>query len=489
MQAPTDVSYAVDAHPKANVPKTDTVNAIDASLRLPILLLAGSGVCWLVLSGFFSAITAWQAIDGRFLSRWEWLTYGRLNAAGETAFLYGWGTNTAYALGLWIMTRLCQRPLPGGRLLALPVIFWNAAIFFGLGGILLGHLTSVPSLQLPSFTTPLAALASLLIASWGIFIFCFRKTHLTYVAQWYLLAALFCFPWLFTIAQGMLFWVPNRGTVQTLTNLWFSHNLYGLFLMPAALATAFYLLPKILRKPLPHYHLSVLAFWTWMVFASWSGPRQLVGGATPVWLATTGIAATVLALLPVSIITLNYQNIVKQALSTAWRSLPLRFAILGLVFFSSVSLINAITALREMSAWLHATYFTEGERIQALYGAFSMPMFGGLYFMIPYLRQRPWPRPRLLKVHFWVYTIGLTLLLVSLYTGGWIQGTELHATENGKPVYTFSTVLNHIQPWLNLHRWAWILIATGHIVFALHFMWLLFSHSAKNHPSETCQKA
>lgn len=417
------------------------------------------------------AITARQCIDGSFLAEWEWLTYGRFHAAAETALLYGWGANAAYAVGLWIMARLCARPLWGGGFVVLTVFFWNIAVLLAMLGILRGDLTGVPTLQMPGYATPLVAIAGLSMAFWGIGVFRFRNTSTAYMSQWYLLASFFCFPWLFTIAQSMLFWAPVRGTVQTIVEVWFAHNLYGLWLMPVSLGTAFYLIPKVLRKPLPHYHLSILAFWMWLIFTSWSGVRLLAGGPTPVWLATLGISMNVLALLPVGIITLHYQGALKGTFAMAWRSLPLRFVIIGLLCFS---LVSVLTGLSAMNAWLQASYFSEGEQVQAIYGAFSMVLFGGIYFVLPYLKQRGWPWPILVKLHFWLYTIGLVVLLTALYTGGWIQGAHLNAVDDGKPVYTFGEVLAAIQPWLNLRLMAWTALAVAHAIFALHVASMLF---------------
>ena len=35
-----------------------------------------------------------------------------------------------------------------------------------------------------------------------------------YVTQWYILAAVFWFPWLYTVAVLMIFWVPATGVIE-----------------------------------------------------------------------------------------------------------------------------------------------------------------------------------------------------------------------------------------------------------------------------------
>ena len=62
-----------------------------------------------------------------------------------------------------------------------------------------------------------------------------REPHL-YVTQWYILGAIFWFPWLHLVAQFTIFWAPATGVVQPIVNWWFGHNTLGLWFTPIGLA-------------------------------------------------------------------------------------------------------------------------------------------------------------------------------------------------------------------------------------------------------------
>ncbi len=78
------------------------VTAIDTQARGPLLLLLGSGLVWLVLSGILALITSIQLHTPAFMADCAWFTVGRAQALRETTFVYGWGANVGLGIGLWI---------------------------------------------------------------------------------------------------------------------------------------------------------------------------------------------------------------------------------------------------------------------------------------------------------------------------------------------------------------------------------------------------
>ena len=105
---------------------------------------------------------------------------------------------------------------------------------------------------------PVLAASYLLIGVWSIVSFRYRQSSHVYVSQWYILGALFWFPWIYTAVQAMVIWFPARGTVQAITNWWFAHNVLGLWYTPVGIATTYYLIPKVLGRPIHSYYLSVV---------------------------------------------------------------------------------------------------------------------------------------------------------------------------------------------------------------------------------------
>jgi len=65
----------------------------------------------------------------------------------------------------------------------------------------------------------------------------------------------------------------------------------SLWLLPIALAAAYYLVPKLSGRTLNNYHYAPHGFWTLIFFAAWNGARHLVGGPVPAWIPTLAIVA------------------------------------------------------------------------------------------------------------------------------------------------------------------------------------------------------
>src|SRR5690606_31287736 len=158
------------------------------------------------------------------------------------------------------MARLSRTEVRHLGLLYVAAIFWNVGVLVGLVGIFKGDMIGVEWLEMPVYSSPILVVSYAMIGIWGLISFRFRTNEHVYVSQWYLLAALFWFPWLYTIAQLMIIFIPARGVVQAITNWWFAHNVLGLFMTPVGLASIYYFMPKVLGKPIHSYYLSVLGF-------------------------------------------------------------------------------------------------------------------------------------------------------------------------------------------------------------------------------------
>ncbi len=138
--------------------------------------------------------------------------------AKSVALTYGWGFNAAFALALWLMARLSASSIGKPVLLVIACAFWNVGVALGIVGVLAGHGTSLDVVEMPPTSHPSYLVRSVFIAIWGIQIFRSRTSPHVYISQWYILAALLWFPWMFSVAQIMLFIEPARGTVQTLVH-------------------------------------------------------------------------------------------------------------------------------------------------------------------------------------------------------------------------------------------------------------------------------
>lgn len=468
-------SAEVNPYPNRDPQEQVQLSTIDRSMRTPALFFIVSAVAWLMIGTVFALIAAIKAHNPQFMSEAAIWTFGRVRSAHLNAMIYGWSNNIIFAVGLWMMARLCKAEVRYGSVLIIAGIFWNLAITIGIAAILLGDMTSVEWQEMPTYVTPLMAVSYALVGVWGVLAFRYRSGDHVYVSQWYILGALFWFPWLFFIAQVMILFAPAQGTVQSITNWWFAHNVLGLWLTPMGLAAAYYLIPKVLGRPIHSYYLSILGFWSLALFYNWAGVHHLIGGPIPVWLQTAGIVGSVMMVIPVVVTAINHHFTVVGHVSDVWRSPTLRFVVFGAISYTAVSLIGSLMALRDVNVITHFTHFTVGHAHHGVYAFFTMIMYGAVYFMLPRLIYREWPSAALIRVHFWCCALGIGMMVVTLSVGGWIQGLQLNAMdEGGSPLYSFLEVMENTVPWLVGRSVSGMLLTLGHIAFAINVAIMLF---------------
>lgn len=449
------------------------LSEIDRSLRTPGMFFLVSAVIWLFVGTVFAIMASYKLHTPDFLANYESLTFGRVRSAHLTSVIFGWSNNAIYCLALWVMARLCRAKVRHGGLLLVAGIFWNIGVAIGVIGILTGKMTSVEWLEMPAEVAPILIFSYVLIAIWGILCFSNRQSDHVYVSQWYILAALFWFPWLYVIAEVMILFVPARGVVQSVTNWWFVHNVLGLWMTPVALGIAYYLIPKVLGKPIYSYYLSVMGFWTLAIFYNWAGVVHLIGGPIPIWLQTVGTVASVMMTLPVIVVAINQHMTIVGEQNAVWRSPTLRFIVFGAVSYTLVSLIGSAMAIRSVNEVTHFTHFTVAHAHHGVYAFFTMIMFGGIYFVVPRFLGREWPSAALIRIHFWACALGITGFVVGLSIGGIIQGIEMN-----NPDIPFLELMANTLPWLASRTVSGILLTIGHCAFIIHFFWMLISKPA-----------
>jgi cytochrome c oxidase cbb3-type subunit 1 len=347
---------------------------------------------------------------------------------------------------------------------------WNLGVAIGTVGILRGDSTSIEWLEFPSYATPLLFVSYAMIGVWGIVMFRFRRSEHTYVSLWFLLAALFWFPWLYSTAQIMLVLMPTIGIVQPLTNWWFAHNILGLWFTPTGLAAAYYFIPKVLGKPIHSYHLSVLGFWSFALFYNWAGVHHLIGGPVPLWVQSAGIVASLLMVVPVVVTAINHHMTVVGSFRKVWASPTLRFVVFGAVNYTLVSLAGSLMALRSVNELFHFTHGTPAHAHHGMYAFFTMVMFGSIYFMLPRIVNKEWPSGSLISLHFWTTAIGIMFYVIALTIGGMIQGLQLNDPERHPD---FLQITRDTLPYLVMRSAAGIMMTVGHIAFAINVGWML----------------
>ena len=435
---------------------------IDSSCRGPVLHYAASAVAWLLVGTTLAVVASVKLHSPYFLTGSEYLTFGRVRMAHLQAVGIGWSAMAGMGGACWLMCRLSRATLLYPKLLHVAAGLWNVGMVANVLGILAGHGRSVEWLDSPPYVAPFLVASIGIFSVWTAATFVRRREPHVYVTQWYILAAGFWVPVLYLVTVGMIFWVRSTGVMQMVVNWWFGHNYLGLWLTPMGVGAAYYLIPKIIGRPVHSYYLSIIGFWALALFYSWAGIHHLIGGPIPAWLATASTVGSMMMFIPVIAVAINHHMTMLGSFHVLRYSPALRFTVFGAMTYTAVSFQGSIESLKDFSEVAHFTHYTVAHAHLGAYGFFTMVMFGLFYYMIPRLTGREWFSARLISLHFWCDAVGISIYFVSLTVGGWWQGRMLN-----DPNVPFGNIVEYVRPYLFTRSVAGCLMGVGHVAFAL----------------------
>jgi len=444
----------------------DAIRAgIDEVGRKPVLLMVVASTFWLVLGSIFGVIASLKLHLPDWLVEYAPLTFGRVRTMHLNLVAYGWLSVAGIAVALWITPRIFHTPLRHARLAYFGAIVWTVGVALGVTAIASGWTQGLEWLEIPWQIGLLFAIGGACLAIALLTTAKHRKSHHIYVSGWYFLGGLVWFPILYVISN-----IPGLhvGAQQATVNWWFAHNVLGLWLTPLGVGTAYYLIPKIIGKPIYSYSVSLLGFWGLALFYSQVGIHHLIGGPVPTWLVTLSIVHSVMMFVPVIAVGINQHMTVARNFWAFKQSVALRFVAVGALMYTLSSFQGSIEALRSVNSVTHFTHYTVGHAHLGAYAFVTMVLFGAFYYMLPYVTGRDWPWPRLLNLHFWLVVGGFSIYFFGLSIGGIVQGMGL--LEVGK---SFADITRATIPYLEARSIGGSLMTLGHFVFAFHIAALL----------------
>ena len=432
-------------------------------LRLSLLCLFLSAAIWAVAGSAFALIASIKFHQPNFLADCSCLTYGRVRPAFLTAMLYGFCIQAGLGVALWLLSRVGRAALAQPWMVLVGAKLWNIGVLVGVLGILFGHGTGFEYLDMPGYAAWIMMLGYLLIGVSAMLTFHNRTERALQPTQWFLLAALFWFPWIFSTAELLVVAYPVRGMAQAAIWWWYQANVNATFFTLAGLAAVFYFLPTLTNRPLHSRHLALFTFWLLILFSGWGGVPN--SAPLPAWMPALGTIATVLTLVPLVTVVLNVHYTLEGKCSRLMTGGPLRFIGVGVFSFVVVGVLRAAGAVADVNLPLGFTWFTPALAQLNYYGFFAMVMFGAIYVVIPEVVGPDLLCPKLVRAHFWLALLGVVFYVAPLVVGGALQAGSLN-----NPTMPFVQILKGTIPFLRVSTMGDLFFGVGNILFGLNLV-------------------
>lgn len=468
-------SEALD-DPSTRPEQTDSPHGRDGESLVPencrwiILFIFATATLWLVLGSTFGLIASLKLHLPDWLNSSAPLTFGRMRTMHLNLVIYGWLSLGALGLSLWLIPTIFATHLRLPVLAMAGAVMMNIAVAAGVWAIGAGWTDGMEWLEIPWQIDIFIAIAvflfvvPLLVTAWH------RQVHHIYVTGWYYLGAMVWFPVLFIVAN-----LPgiHVGAQQATVNWWFAHNVLGLWLTPLGVGAAYYLLPRIIGKPIYSYSVSLVGFWALALFYSQVGIHHLMGGPVPTWVVTLSVVQSVMMFVPVIAVAINQHPLWLGNLDAFRASIPLRFVAIGALMYTASSFQGSLEALRPMNSVTHFTHYTVGHAHLGAYAFVTFVLFGAFYYVVPRLVGRIWPYPSLIRAHWWLVVVGFTIYFVALTVGGWLQGQAML-----DPARDFLESMELTIPYLEARSLGGALMVLGHFAFAINMVAILVGRGA-----------
>ena len=441
--------------------------AIDRSTRYPVMFFFTSAAAWLLVATLLGFISSLKLRLPGLWDDYSILGYGRLFPAHLNALFYGWSMQAGVGVMLWLMAPLTRSQLANHACILVAGHIWNAGVTFAVLTVWFGYGNSLPLLDFPKWVWIFLSASYLLIVVGVIPMFRRRRESLVYVSEMYLVGAALWFPWIFITANIII----GKGTAPVMAsgvNAWYITNLIYFWMAPIALAIAYYIVPKIAGRPIYSYPLAQASFWLLAFLAGWTGFSRFMGGPFPAWMPAVSGAATIFILLAILTTVFNLMATLKGC-SKLWEFSPsLRFTVFGMLMLAVYAVLAALSSTYSFGRDLQFSHFLVGLDTLAIYGFFSMTVFGAIYFIVPRITGAEWPSGKRIRTHFWYSTYGIITLVVTMLVGGIAQGSNLAQWDQ-----TFSTSFVNSAAYVVGRALAWAMISFSNISF-LYQLTLMF---------------
>lgn len=476
MLNPTDVST------KTGVVYDDT----------PVKLMLYPAIIFLVLGMTFGVFIAFNGFILPDYFSGEYIHFGKIRPihVGHVTLL--WLLSANIGLFYYFVPRLCGVPLWSIPLAKFSAALWWPSLILGTYSFPWGTNFGWEYAELPTwigwipikliFTAAFVAVAFNLYAT-----IITRRYEKMYVSLWYTMGTMIWTTFTVIVGYYAINWVPE-GISRVNVSFFYIHNLVGLIFTPMGLAQAYYFLPKLANTPIYSHRLSMIGFWSIAFIYAWIGAHHIIHGPVSQWLQTTSIVFSIWLFIPVWTVVTNLFATVKPQWSAYTQSAPVRFIMMGNIFYLLTCVQGPLMALRNVNEITSKTDWIIGHSHISLYGTFTFFAIAGIYQVIPVITKKPLWSTALANWHFSLNLFGSIPFMLSLWIGGFWQGMEWATWADGSTFAEFHhqlTQLSFIDTIASMYPfWLWraiggMIVLAANILFAVNIFNTIVLHPTK----------
>ena len=433
-----------------------------------------AGVGYLVLFGVIGLIASVKFMVPDLFYGFNWLSWPRIRPVHVQGMIFGWALPVFMSMFYYMVPRLTGTKLWSERLGQAATITWSIGVALMVLGVLNPTDTTNPlwSTKGKEYEEWPIVSSGFILAGWimltvNIFQTFLRRTYKQmYVALWYTMGCVMWTSFVYVIGNWPSQLFPSTafmGLNDANVNWFYGHSVVGLIATPAALATAYYFLPKSANAPLYSHKLSLIGFWTLGSIYIWNGAHHMLYGPIPYWLQTVASIFSFLLFVPVLSAVTNFFGTIRGEWHQLRTNVPLKFIIAGTIFYLLVSTQGSFQALRALNAVTHFTDWVIGHSHMAMFGFVTFYAFAGCYYAVPRMYKRPLYSEGMADWHFWLSFLGFILFSTALWIGGFNQGMEWN-----DPNLPFITTVDHMKPFWHARAGGAALMVIGLFLFAFN---------------------
>ena len=386
-----------------------------------------SSAVWFLIGTTEGFIDATHMAAPDLLGSISWLSFGRMRPMHTNTVIFGFVGTALLGISHYLTPTLLKTPLHSNAMARAALWFWNLSVLVGTITLALG-LSQGREYAEWIWPVDLGILATLLLTTVNLLMTLRnRAERIIYVSIWYSLGgAIFIFLIYFF---GNAVWNPTVGAIKGGISdgilAWFyGHGLVGFFLTPLAVGAAYYIIPLVARSPLYSHTLSLIGFWSILMFYNSIGAHHLLQAPTPTWLKVIAVTGSIGMLVPVLTALTNLFLTMRGRIGTVHSDIGGKFVFAGLVWYFFVCIQGPFQSLPIVQRVTHFNNWVIAHSHIAVLGFSGFIALGGIYFILPRILGRGLHNPKLADLQYWMIMIGLTGFFIVLTALGLIQGNS-----------------------------------------------------------------